>query len=412
MSKTPIMLAVFFAVCLLLVTGCDEMFGEPIFRVSKACFAYGKSHCEGNTLVLTTQDTQCRINTTRGDCDYGCIDEKSVGRCLSAEEQARRGRGVDFSERKAGGGGGGGDLVTPACRDGMDNDGDGPIDMADPGCSDPDDTSEADGGGPYCGDGTCNGGETHGSCPADCPLGTVCGDGVCGGSETCGTCSADCGTCTITYVQCNNSRDDDRDGKIDYANDYGCSSPGDDSEADPSTIPSCAAYYRNPDAYCVEDLDVARDECARRGILRPASLEILGGCSIPCSVVSLAGPEMVYADAHTFQPAPELADEYTLGDNLAIDGGAFEERLIAVDPAFAAGGDGLTEDAFFEEEAMVLVPHAVAPLVTGEITGPMVPGSPVESISQDAIDVIDVAHIEAPPVAIIPTGPCCVICVP
>jgi hypothetical protein len=46
--------------------------------------------------------------------------------------------------------------------------------------------------GPYCGDGSCNGGETYSSCPGDCPPpGPVCGDGICAPSEH-GSCQADC----------------------------------------------------------------------------------------------------------------------------------------------------------------------------------------------------------------------------
>ncbi|HEX2880418.1 MAG TPA: hypothetical protein VHO25_12875, partial [Polyangiaceae bacterium] len=51
------------------------------------------------------------------------------------------------------------------------------------------------GGGPVCGDGTCNGTETCTSCAADCGACASCGDGTCNGTETCTSCAADCGTC-------------------------------------------------------------------------------------------------------------------------------------------------------------------------------------------------------------------------
>jgi len=63
--------------------------------------------------------------------------------------------------------------------------------------------------GPVCGDGSCDGGETAATCPADCgTTGSVCGDGACDAGETAATCPADCGstpsTCDggITDVGC------------------------------------------------------------------------------------------------------------------------------------------------------------------------------------------------------------------
>jgi hypothetical protein len=64
-----------------------------------------------------------------------------------------------------GGGGGGGGGGTPQCSDGIDNDGDGSIDLDDPDCSSPDDNSEGSGGGgggggtPQCSDGVDNDGD-------------------------------------------------------------------------------------------------------------------------------------------------------------------------------------------------------------------------------------------------------------
>ncbi|MBN1283968.1 MAG: hypothetical protein JXB47_01075 [Anaerolineae bacterium] len=48
------------------------------------------------------------------------------------------------------------------------------------------------GGGPseYCGDGSCNGGESCSSCPDDC--GSCCGNGACDNGETYGSCKKDC----------------------------------------------------------------------------------------------------------------------------------------------------------------------------------------------------------------------------
>jgi hypothetical protein len=55
---------------------------------------------------------------------------------------------------------------------------------------------EGGGGGEYCGDGTCNGGETCSTCPKDCGFCAMCGVGLCGAGQTCQTCPVGCGLCT------------------------------------------------------------------------------------------------------------------------------------------------------------------------------------------------------------------------
>jgi hypothetical protein len=70
----------------------------------------------------------------------------------------------------------------PACADGVDNDGDGKIDLADPGCDSAADRTEAD------------------------PTGTP--------------------------PQCSDKKDNDSDGKIDYPADKGCEAAGDNDERD------------------------------------------------------------------------------------------------------------------------------------------------------------------------------------
>lgn len=45
---------------------------------------------------------------------------------------------------------------------------------------------------PYCGDGSCQGGETAQSCPRDCGY---CGDGICGPRENSDSCVKDCNPC-------------------------------------------------------------------------------------------------------------------------------------------------------------------------------------------------------------------------
>lgn len=53
----------------------------------------------------------------------------------------------------------------------------------------------------YCGDSSCNGGETCSSCLIDCgncPTYSYCGDGTCDDNEDCSSCSTDCG-CSSEY---------------------------------------------------------------------------------------------------------------------------------------------------------------------------------------------------------------------
>ncbi|HEY3352125.1 MAG TPA: hypothetical protein VGQ83_02670 [Polyangia bacterium] len=54
-----------------------------------------------------------------------------------------------------------------------------------------------------CGDGVCNGGETHGSCASDCP--SSCGDHICDGGETPCSCPGDCGCGTSGQCSCDAS---------------------------------------------------------------------------------------------------------------------------------------------------------------------------------------------------------------
>jgi flagellin-like protein len=56
---------------------------------------------------------------------------------------------------------------------------------------------------PVCGNGICELGETVASCPADCTVGgPVCGDGTCNGGETVASCPADCTSQTCTPATC------------------------------------------------------------------------------------------------------------------------------------------------------------------------------------------------------------------
>lgn len=95
---------------------------------------------------------------------------------------------------------------SKACRDGVDNDGDGLVDLNDPGCSDSRDVSELN-SAIECDDGIDNDGDgLVDSADGGCSGATDndesnCGDGVCEGTESSSTCTQDCGypdSCTDT----------------------------------------------------------------------------------------------------------------------------------------------------------------------------------------------------------------------
>lgn len=66
------------------------------------------------------------------------------------------------------------------------------------------DDDDDGGGGAVCGDLACNGSETSGTCPGDCPVNPFCGDSVCSGGETAASCPGDCPTtaCTADPATC------------------------------------------------------------------------------------------------------------------------------------------------------------------------------------------------------------------
>ena len=102
--------------------------------------------------------------------------------------------------------------TAPECSDGIDNDGDGDIDLADPGCF------GGGGGGnespnPECSDGVDNDGDGNTDYPADLSCNALTGD-----DES-------------AVTECSDGIDNDGDGDIDYPADGGCDDANDDSEA-------------------------------------------------------------------------------------------------------------------------------------------------------------------------------------
>jgi len=161
------------------------------------------------------------VNTAMEVYDIKCVDEDEDGYCnwgISArkpdtcDEYCADVKDCDDSESNILG------CLWIECSDGVDNDGDGKIDTEDDGCSGAStDNDETD-----CGDGMCEGGETPVDCSADCGQPecndgidndgdgvvdlddagcsgltdhdeTNCLDGVCEGGETQESCPVDCG---------------------------------------------------------------------------------------------------------------------------------------------------------------------------------------------------------------------------
>jgi PKD repeat protein len=116
-----------------------------------------------------------------------------------------------------------GSFVLPQCSDGVDNDGDGLVDMLDPGCSDSSDNNESN---PVvlhaCNDGLDND-----------------GDGLIDMFDPgCSNSSDDDEFNGVVLHACNDGLDNDGDGLIDML-DPGCTSPSDDDETNAVVLPDC-----------------------------------------------------------------------------------------------------------------------------------------------------------------------------
>ena len=109
--------------------------------------------------------------------------------------------------------------LRPACNDGVDNDGDGRLDLLDPDCPRACGTAEVP--RPACDDARDNDADGAADFPDDLGCSSLL--------------DAD-----ETDPACGNRRDDDADGRIDWPADPGCESRRDLSEADPALVPACA----------------------------------------------------------------------------------------------------------------------------------------------------------------------------
>lgn len=140
-------------------------------------------------------------------------------------------------------------VVRIQCKDGIDNDGDGLVDMSDPGCSSPEDNNEGD-GTTQCQDGKDNDGDGAVDFPADFSCTNKqdndeatpkaqCQDGVDNDGDGLsdlqdpGCSSAQDNNEGDGTTQCQDSKDNDADGATDYPADFSCSDKFDNDETNP-----------------------------------------------------------------------------------------------------------------------------------------------------------------------------------
>ncbi|MEE2787654.1 MAG: hypothetical protein VX589_09970 [Myxococcota bacterium] len=142
------------------------------------------------------------------------------------------------------------DERDPQCADGLDNDGDGLVDTFDPGCGSTEDNDETNAAAqPECGDGLDNDAnglvdEEDPGCESTTDVSErfVASDA----GAACAT-SAECpdsmgcraGRCLPPSPACNDLKDNDADGLIDFPEEPGCLAAGDDDESDPIETPAC-----------------------------------------------------------------------------------------------------------------------------------------------------------------------------
>tara|TARA_R110002096_G_scaffold143328_4_gene299267 strand:- start:42316 stop:45180 length:2865 start_codon:yes stop_codon:yes gene_type:complete len=154
--------------------------------------------------------------------------------------------------------------VVVACNDGVDNDGDGLIDLADPGCVDATDLDETD--DTQCSNGVDDDGNGETDFPNDIGCSSyadndesgiaACADSIDNDGDG-ATDLADPGcddaadTSEADIPLCSNGIDDDGDTLIDYPEDTGCDSAVDDDEASGNIVP--------PDAGPIPDAGAAAD---------------------------------------------------------------------------------------------------------------------------------------------------------
>ena len=144
---------------------------------------------------------------------------------------------------------GGADLGPPQCRNGVDDDADGRVDLNDSGCEDLNDPTELAPGVTACSDGVDNDGDGDFDFPYDA--------GCLGAGDV-------TETPPLAPTACNNGLDDDGDGYTDFPVDYGCDGKADMDEVAGMPAPACGDLVDNDadgatdytrDGQCASNMD-------------------------------------------------------------------------------------------------------------------------------------------------------------
>ncbi len=186
----------------------------------------------------------------------GCVSDDGGPTVVGAADV-----GVTLDSGGAGGADGG--ALRPQCRNGIDDDGDGQVDGADPGCADRDDDDESDDPPPpECANGVDDDDDGQIDFPAD--PGCASRQDANEGDDP-------------PLPVCSNGEDDDLDGLIDFPEDPGCGSLQDDDERDDGvTLPQCGDGIDNDNDGL---LDLADPGCASPADPREADPEVPPACS-------------------------------------------------------------------------------------------------------------------------------------
>ena len=231
-----------------------------------------------------------------------------------------------------------------ACDDGVDNDGDTFVDLADPGCTSPEDDDESDATpAAQCSDDLDNDADdrldladpdcTSESDPSEQGENTptACANEVDDDADGWVDFPADPGCRAAGDADeadgdapaCFNTQDDDGDGRTDYPEDPGCQGRGDMNEADPATPPVCA---NGAD----DDTDGLTDFPADPGCVAAADTDESGACGAghdtidlnawlaehPAYDGSLEGGTADFAGSCGGGAGPERIFEYRLGERV------------------------------------------------------------------------------------------------